>query len=606
MRPFYPSLLSATLLLATACGDSGETNFGPSERSETGPTDTDPVDTADPTGPAVAPGSEDPPEGPGLELAPGETRATEREGREAVLTILRAEVEAGSPQPYTASFQRAVDAELYRDVDLEASGPTQRISRGRVVDASGEVLWSDRILTSFQLLEYLKIVLDETSSVQFTLGQVFAFIDNDYPNLLEFPVQVPVGLEGGAEYLLEVADDDGEFYEVARLDLERLRNSAEPPEFEPAVQTIESNGPPEDRIDVTILPDGYTESQKDEFLGDARAVADRFTSTAPFQEHAELFNFRTAWLPSKESGASYDCHGSGDSDCNDGFADTLFRYTFAVDALTDQFNLDFPETSTRVAFPIDVAKIFEVAAGTPFDEVIVLSNSDRRSGFGGMKAAMLTAFDDRENFPELAIHEFGHSFGALGDEYFIETDPCRDLGDQAELPANISRFAERDQLKWNQWVEEGAPLPTPAEQRDEHEIGAYERALNCESLHRPAFMCKMRSSSSGPFCAVCQEQLTRQIYDDIDLLRRGYPQVEARENGGFSFASGVRRGGDRTDLTWRLGGEEIGSEPTLELGPDELPSEWTRLELSVSEATGNVRRNDPRLQETTSWWVRSP
>lgn len=554
--------------------------------------------------PEVAAGPERP-EGSGAGLNPGESRGPPEEDRSALLTILRGKVEGSGEQPYSAELVRTVDAELYRDVDLGATGPTQRISRAKVVGDDGEVLWSDRVLTFFQLIEYLQRILDETPSVDFTVDQVYSFVENEYPSLLEFPVRVPVGLEGASEYVLEVADDRGDFYEVGRFDLDKLSEGAEPPQFDASVETFEESGPPEDRLDVAILPDGYTSSQREEFMGDARAVVARFSETTPFEEHMDVFNFRGVWIPSEESGASFDCRGPDDPNCNDGFVDTAFRYTFAASALVEEFGLDLPEAGTRVAFPLDIAKIFEVAALTPFDEVIVLSNSDRRSGFGGMKVAILTAFDDRTNFPDVAVHEFGHSFGALGDEYYIQTDPCRDLGNQAALPANIARFASPDLIKWSRWIPDGTPLPTPGSLRGRHPIGAYEKAYNCTELYRPSFMCKMRSSSSGPFCAVCSEHLTRQLYGDIDLLRPGYPKVEATETGRLRFNSGVRAGGDRTDIRWSLEGEPIAGGALMWLENADLPARWTKLTLEVREDTGFVRGDDPRLRTTQTWWVRA-
>jgi len=573
-------LLVASLGAVASCGDSSD---GP---------------------PRVAGGPERP-EGSGLELSPGSSHGPPEEDRSALLTILRGNVAGSGDQPYSIELVRTVDAELYRDVDLDSTGPTQRISRAKIVAEDGEVLWSDRVLTFFQLIEYLQRILDETPSVDFTVDQVYGFVEDQYPSLLEFPVRVPLGFERGSEYVLEVADDQGTFYEAGRFDLDELSESAEPPRFDASVETFEESGPPEDRLDVAILPDGYTSSQREEFMGDARAVVDRFSGTTPFAEHMDIFNFRGVWIPSEDSGASFDCRKPDDRDCNDGFVDTAFRYTFVASALVEELGLDLPEAGTRVAFPLDIAKIFEVAALTQFDEVIVLSNSDRRSGFGGMKVAILTTYDDRQNFPDVAVHEFGHSFGALGDEYYIETDPCRDLGNQAALPANIARFTSPDLIKWSRWIPSGTPLPTPDSLRDRHEIGAYEKAYNCSELYRPSFDCKMRSSSSGPFCAVCREHLTRQMYGDIDQLQPGYPKVEAKENGRLRFESGVRAGGDRTEIRWILDGVSIATGPVMWLENADLPSRWTKFTMEVRDDTGFVRKDDSRLRSTRSWWVRA-
>ncbi|MFB6264367.1 MAG: M64 family metallopeptidase, partial [Bradymonadaceae bacterium] len=525
--------------------------------------------------------------------------ADRAESRDAVLAIFEGRVSDSDERPYSARFVRSIEADLYRDRDPNDRRPRHWVTRAKVVDASGDVLWRDRVNSLFQLLDFLRVSLEKTPSIPFDIQQIYALAKQRYPELLKFGLKIPLDLKGAEQYVLEIPDASGEYYEVGRFDLDKLVEAAAPPDVDTEVRPLHETGPPADRIDLAILGDGYTAEQKKEFLGDARAVTDRLLNTSPFDSHRRFLNIRAVWTPSAESGAGYDCTELLDPDCKRDFRDTVFNYVFAIDALADRFGVDLPQSLHRVAFPTEIAKMYEVAATAHYDEILMLSNTDRRSGFAGMYESVLTAFDNRRRFPDVAVHELGHSFGALGDEYYIEGDPCVDDG--GPLPPNISRHASADRLKWRTWTDEETPLPTPRGHRDEIRVGAFERAYNCSDLYRPSFNCRMRDSAHPSFCPVCREQLVRRHYAHVDLLRRGYPRVRRLGPETVRFIAGVRAEGRLTAIDWRLNGEVVGEGPTLELDAGEIGSSGARLTMDVDEFSTFVRQTDRRLEVSSAW-----
>ena len=211
---------------------------------------------------------------------------------------------------------------------------------------------------------------------------------------------------------------------------------------------------------------------------------------------------------------------------------------------------------------------------------------------------MLTAYDGRIGFPDTAVHELGHSFGVLGDEYNIDGDPCLFNEPAIPLPVNISTTSLLDELKWAHLVEEGTPLPTSATDAD---VGAFSGAYNCDELFRPAHNCKMRSSSQD-FCAVCSEQLVSRIYAYVDPVAHGSTATATREGNELVFR--VEPRDETIGVLWLLSDDEVGSGPELRLAGDSLPTTWSRLTARVYDASGFIVGERPRSQTNLDWWIR--
>lgn len=510
--------------------------------------------------------------------------------RDAKLLIVKGVL--GPNSTITFKAVRSVAADVHIDLDPEP-GPEQWITTAHVEDADGNVLWTDRINSLYQLLRYLEVIVAQQGSLRLTINQMLRFVEQNYPQLLEFVVRVPTAIDGGTHYVLRIPDGDGGMVEALRVPIADVIADAVPPTVTGEVATLLDSGDPRDKVDLVILGDGYTAAEREKFELDAQAIADRFAQTEPFKSRLTDFNIHTVWTPSAESGAGYDCTGfaTQDPNCKEDLRDTVFEMVFVITALADRLNLELGDA--RVAMPLQVARIYEAASAVPFDEILLVSNTRRSSGFAGLYVSVLTAYDDRQEFPDTAVHELGHSFGILGDEYDLAGDPCLNDEPLIPLPPNISATAARDELKWAHLVAQSTELPTPGRV---NEVGAFAGAYNCNELYRPVHNCKMRSSVRH-FCPVCAEQLVDRIYAYVDPVALD-SEATVRRDGNTLLFTAPRRD-ESVAVHWFVDGEEVasGAEFQLEAG------DGTHVEARFADDSGWIVKDTPKSQARVEWWI---
>src|SRR5690606_4880679 len=114
----------------------------------------------------------------------------------------------------------------------------------------------------FQLLEFLNLLLAQQATVDLNANQVYALVRAQYPPLTQFATRVPTGVEGAQDYILELAQPDGSWVELGRFPIDELLEQAEPNSVDGEVDTIVESGPADDRMDIVILADGYTEEER--------------------------------------------------------------------------------------------------------------------------------------------------------------------------------------------------------------------------------------------------------------------------------------------------------------------------------------------------------
>ena len=116
-------------------------------------------------------------------------------------------------------------------------------------------------------------------------------------------------------------------------------------------------------------------------------------------------------------------------------------------------------------------------------------------------------------FRPVVVHEFGHSFAGLADEYFYDDDVMTDTYplDVEPWEPNISTridFAS----KWEDMLGKGTPIPTPTAESERYPVGVYEGGgYSAKGIYRPADNCRMRTNEYPTFCPVCQRAIQRLI-----------------------------------------------------------------------------------------------
>ena len=241
---------------------------------------------------------------------------------------------------------------------------------------------------------------------------------------------------------------------------------------------IMSGGSPEECIDVVIVAEGYTEAEMDVFYADAQETVNALLSHEPFGTYGDSFNFVAVALPSVDSGVSVP--GEGD-----------WKNT----ALKAHFNTFYMD---RYLTTLHVKNLHDKLAGIPYEHIIILANTDTYGGGGIYNSYTLTTAH-HPAFKPVVVHEFGHSFAGLADEYFYDDQYVEFYYPGIEpWEQNITTLADFES-KWKDMLDAG--------QAELLEGAGYQS----KGVYRPADDCRMRTNRPDYFCPVCQRAITRII-----------------------------------------------------------------------------------------------
>lgn len=252
------------------------------------------------------------------------------------------------------------------------------------------------------------------------------------------------------------------------------------------------NDSPEKCIDVAILAEGYTLQEIQTFYEDADIACKSIFDHEPFKSMKKRFNVVAVASPSTDSGVSVPRLNE--------WKHTAFGSHFST------FYSDRYLTTSRVK------AIHDALAGIPYEHIIILANTEEYGGGGIYNSYTLTTAHHPMFLP-VVVHEFGHSFGGLADEYFYDNDVMTDTYplDIEPWEQNISTQVDFA-AKWKDMLSENTPVPTPAEVSENYPTGVYEGGgYSAKGIFRPAENCRMRTNEYPAFCPVCQRALRRII-----------------------------------------------------------------------------------------------
>ncbi len=254
---------------------------------------------------------------------------------------------------------------------------------------------------------------------------------------------------------------------------------------------LEINGGADEKVDVLFLAEGYTLDEMDKFLEDARRSAEYIFSEEPFKSSRKQFNIRAVKSASQDSGT--DIPGAGvwkNTVVNSSF------YTFGIE---------------RYMTTMDYKSVCDVAANAPYDQIYILVNTDKYGGGGIYNLYSISAADNLQS-RAVVIHEFGHSFGGLADEYYTSAVAYNDFFPLDVEPWNPNLTTLVDfESKWKSMIPRGTPVPTLAEDKYKEVVGVYEGGgYVAKGVFRPMMDCRMHTNEAA-FCPVCSAALLRMI-----------------------------------------------------------------------------------------------
>lgn len=249
-------------------------------------------------------------------------------------------------------------------------------------------------------------------------------------------------------------------------------------------------------IHIAFVAEGYQEDEMSVFLDDAKIAIEALFAHEPFKSMRDCFNLIAVKSLSKESGTSEPSKG-------------IWKET----ALHSHFDTFY---SNRYLTTLNIKDLHDVLAGTPYEHIIVLVNTSMYGG-GGILNSYNLSMTHHPQYRPVVVHEFGHSFGGLGDEYAYEYEQIPMYPHDVEpWEPNLTTLKDFHG-KWEDLIEKGTPTPTPSTPENKDKVGLYEGAgYSMKGVYRGSQDCRMRTNTNPIFCPICSRSLknTIQFYTD--------------------------------------------------------------------------------------------
>ena len=256
-------------------------------------------------------------------------------------------------------------------------------------------------------------------------------------------------------------------------------------------QTVNS-GEPSKKVDIVILPDGYTQNEMELFKKDCDKFANYLFKSSPFKENKNKFNIWGVEAPSEESGTDFPSKGI--------WTKTLLNTNFST------FGTE------RYLMTTDNKTVSDAASNVPYDQIYILVNTKEYGG-GAIYNYFSVCMNNNRFEEQVFVHEFGHGFASLADEYVTDDVSYQNFYDLNVEPVDPNLTTLVDfKSKWKNMVDDETPIPTPEAKDSKDKIGAFEGGGYVQKgIYRPMLNCTMRALNAERFCVVCKKAIEEMI-----------------------------------------------------------------------------------------------
>jgi hypothetical protein len=283
------------------------------------------------------------------------------------------------------------------------------------------------------------------------------------------------------------------------------------------------SGDPHKCVDLTFVAEGYTAAEKDKFKSDVDRFANYLFTIEPYKSRKSKFNVYGVMRPSPESATDQPRQGV--------FKKTILNSSFNAFG-TDRYLLTEENHLLRA-----------IAAQAPYDALVILVNSRRYGGGGIYNDFCITTVDYATSF-KVFIHEFGHAFAGLADEYYTSEVAYNDFYPKGVEPLepNITALLDPTHVKWQELLSPGIGVPTEYG-KDQIESLEAQRSQNNQDMRKETEQAKQNKASEAELKAITDkyQAKAKEIDAKIAAIRRQYANL-ADKVGVFEGAGYAAKG----------------------------------------------------------------
>lgn len=245
-------------------------------------------------------------------------------------------------------------------------------------------------------------------------------------------------------------------------------------------------------VDIVVLPEGYTVAEMDQFKEDCSNFSKYLFLFDPYTKNKKKFNIRAVMAPSPESGV-----------------DIPGQHIWKKTLLNANF---YTFDSERYLMTSDNKSLRDMAGNAPYDQIYIIANSKKYGG-GGIFNHYCMSVNSNSYAAKIFVHEFGHGFAGLADEYFDSSTSYNDFYalDIEPWEPNLTTMVNFDR-KWKNLLPAGTKVPTQPDIENPLRLGVYEGGgYVAKGMYRPSTDCLMHTFKGDEFCGACKQAIQKMI-----------------------------------------------------------------------------------------------